>query len=201
MTITHGLIESHVFRPDPTRLDQIGRVTQSFMRALEKAVINEEAAGPVGAMSKTILVIVLHRTIRQAGMVGNQGQIAMDCFANDFELLEAPIYGKTFESDIVCSQILPEPGPSRRINLSKDTDSNGELWKGLLDSFKEIGCRDCEPADTHPVTILFGPGFAVRLSGLDAIEDLFKVSCHRAYAGVCLLEVRSMNPGCNHGGD
>jgi len=54
---------------------------------------------------------------------------------------------------------------------------------------------------TVVIPILFGSGFAVRLSGLDPVPYLSKVSSHRAYAGVCSLEGRSIKPGCNQGGD
>ena len=53
----------------------------------------------------------------------------------------------------------------------------------------------------HITPILFGPGFAVRLSDSEAIEDLSKVTPYRPYREICSLDGRSVNPGCNQGGD
>jgi len=50
-------------------------------------------------------------------------------------------------------------------------------------------------------SILFGPGFAVRVTGWHGVQYLSKVSSHRPHQGRCSLDGRSIYPGCNHHGD
>jgi len=51
------------------------------------------------------------------------------------------------------------------------------------------------------VPILFGPGFAVLLTGLHCLQYFTKVWSLWPYGGMCSLDARSIDPGCNHGGD
>jgi peptidyl-dipeptidase Dcp len=51
------------------------------------------------------------------------------------------------------------------------------------------------------VSILFGPGFAIQITGLQGVQYFSMISSHRLCRGMYPLAVRSIYPGRNHNGD
>ena len=84
-------------------------------------------------MSKAILMVILHGAVGKTAVVGDKLQFTPHGLPYRGQPAKVSVDGKTFDSDCVGSQVLPEPCPPRGIHLGVYPDLDVELREARLD--------------------------------------------------------------------